>query len=64
MARLYVVVDQTGVARYPVKTFPLIFEEDPNKHRADRKANQCQAVCGIEKAVGCSCRAPRASVRH
>src|SRR5579862_6200726 len=44
---LNVVVDQSGVAVRRVQTLSQIFEEHPDKHRADGYANQRQSVCGL-----------------
>jgi hypothetical protein len=38
-----------------IETLSQIFEEDPNKHRADGQPNQCQPVCGIEHARRSGC---------
>ena len=45
MARFYVMVDQTCVARWRVETLSQIFEEDPHKHCADRETDYCQPIC-------------------
>src|SRR3974390_574692 len=43
---LDVVLDQARVAGRGVKSLTEIFKENPNKHRANRHANQCQSVGG------------------
>src|SRR6266481_5036078 len=61
VTRLYVVVDQACVARWSVETLSQIFEEDPNKHCADREPNDCQPICRgqpVGHILRCAC------VRH
>ena len=48
---LNVVVDQSGVAPWSVKTFPEIFEEDPHEHGADGQSHdyQCDACLRLRR---------------
>src|SRR5262249_45765655 len=42
LSRSDVIIDEAGISSSGVQALPLVLEEDPHKHRAEREANQCE----------------------